>query len=242
MSTGFDNREINQRVTPHLTTIDRDYRTIAVTALDAIERLMNKEELSKDVYSPAKHVLAESCGYPSDPDSERLSELYVANKSLRRFYEVLGNFQFAVLGNESLFSIMENCELFARELDCPNVFLSLNNSYYPFDKSKDASTYSCTSHLMACKVRSAALRCDGKHVYATYSTREIIPPGSSSWQPIYTICPLRHHDTCVGMVVTEGVPTVMRYGFLAFFLTMLAASIEDMRKDKMLKAAAQETS
>ena len=239
--TGFDNREINQRVLPHLTTIDRDYRTIATTALDAIERLMGKEELAKEIFSPAKHVTAESCGYPSDPDSERLGELYVANKSLRRFYEVLGDFQFAVLGNESLFSIMENCELFARDLDCPNVYLSLNDNYYPFDKSKGASTYGSTSHLMACKVRSAASRCDGEHVYASYNTKEILPPGISSWQPIYTICPLRHHDTCVGTVVTEGVPTVMRYGFLAFFLTMLAASIEDMRKDKMLKVAARET-
>lgn len=29
--TGFDNREIGQRATPRITTIDRDYRTIACT-------------------------------------------------------------------------------------------------------------------------------------------------------------------------------------------------------------------
>lgn len=237
MITGFDNRDINQRVTPHLTTIDRDYRTIAATALNTIEQLMNGEELAQEVFSPAKHILAESCGYHYGSDSKRLNELYTANKSLKRFYEILGHFQFAVLGNESLFSILENCEEFARELDCPNVYLSLNDRYYPFDKHADATSYGTTSHLMARKIRDAASRCNGEHMYASYETNKILPSDASFDQPIYTVCPLRHHETCEGIVVTEGVPTVMRYGFLAFFLTMLAASIEDMRKSEILQAS-----
>ena len=232
--TGFDNREINQRVSPHITTIDRDYRTIAATALRTIEELMDGAEVPDQVFSPAKHVLAASCGYPAVPDSERIHALYETNNSLRRFFEVLGRFQFAILSTESLYAILENCELFSREIDCPNVFLSLNERYIDPKSTSDAQTYGPISRLVARKIRSASA-CDGNHVYARYETSRILPSDTPLDQPIYTICPLRYNETIIGYIVIEGVPTVMRYGFVAFVLTMLSAAIENARKGMLLK-------
>lgn len=234
--TGFDNREISQRATPRITTIDRDYRTIAATALDTISKLMNGESLDRQVFSPAKYILSESCRYPNEPDSERLNALYTINNSLKRFYEVLGNFQFAVAGAESLFALLEICELFSRELDCSNVFLSLNGNYYPSEDTATSGTYGAVSHLVARRKRTAALRCNSEHVYASFDTMKLLPPDVPFNQPIYTVCPLRHNQTCMGTLVTEGVPSIMRYGFLAFFLTMIATAIESEHMKELLQA------
>ena len=240
MITGFDNREISRQATPRITTIDRDYRTIAATALDAIERLMAGEELPQQVFSPAKHLMSASCGYPGESDERQMDALVEANRSFKRFYEVLGTYQYAVTGCDSLYTILENCELFTHELDCDNAFLSLNDSYLRFGEGegKDVGVYGPTSHLMVRKDRSPSSTCDREHIYASYPSERLLPPEIPLSRPIYLVCPLRHNDMCVGMVVTEGVPSVIHYGFLAFFLTMLSASIEAARKSRLLRTAA----
>ncbi len=238
MITGFDNRKVGIHATPRITTIDRDYRTIAVTALDTILQLIDGKDLPAKLYSPGMHILTESCGYPStdvaDVDKHESQEL-----SLLSFYETLGNFQAAVMDAEMLFTVLENCEQFVRELNWPNMYLTLNDDYLRAAPSHSAKKYGQTSHLVALSRRSSTLRCDSNHVYATFDSRSILPHEVPLKKPIYTVCPLRHDDTCIGTLVTEGVLPVMHHGFLAFYLTMLSGAIDAVRNSELLRQMCQ---
>ncbi len=142
-----------------------------------------------------------------------------------------------ILEAESLFTILENCEMFARELDCPNVFLSLNGDFVDSDHPEDAKTYGPTSLLVARKGRTTTMRCDGEHVYARYATSTLLPPEVPLDRSLYMVTPLRHNETCVGMLVTEGVPSDTSNGLNAFFLTVLSSSLMAARKSALLQAA-----
>lgn len=236
MVTGFDNRDISRRTTPHITTVDRDYRGIIGTALNTIERLLEGEDFPRKVFSPAKHVLTESCGYQTQPDTSKLEELAEVNERYKGFYEALNDFQSSVLDSDSLYSILENCERFAPQLDCGNMYLSLNDEYMSAKSLTDAQSFGPKSHLVACSQGAISSFCDQRHVYASYVTSALLPPEVSFSKAVYTVSPLRHGETCIGTLVTEGVPSIMSHGFLAFFITALSAALESVRRGELLAA------
>lgn len=232
--TGFDNRDISDRAQPRITTIDRDYATIARTSLDMLEKLMAGEDVPQKVYSPAKHILADSCGYPARSDAERLNDFRDSGNASERFFEVLGNFQFTVLSAKSIYAILENCEQFAQELDCPNVYLTLQDSFLHSDPLLGATAADSVSHLVARKGRVAGMSCDREHVYASYTGNRILPSELTFGGSLYMVSSLRHSEGCIGTIVTEGVPTAVRYGFAAYFLTVLSNALVAAKKSELL--------
>lgn len=240
MVTGFDNREIAQRAVPRVTTIDRDYRTIAATALITLSRLIDGEELPRVVNSPAKHILTESCGYDPGFDAGKLSSRQMRDASLMRFYEALSDYQASLFGTGSLYGILENCERFVRELDCPNVYVSLNDDYLHEGVIDDSCGYGPTSYLVARKGRSLVLSCNADHVYTSFATPRILPHEVAADRSLYLVNPLRLGDAAIGIFVTEGVPDAVRHGFLSFFLTMLSAGIDAAQKRALLRQAREE--
>lgn len=230
---GFDNREISRSVSPWITTVDRDYKTVGSTAPDMLVRLMANEEVDKQEYSPAKHVLTESCGYAGQSNAAREAGLLNADNA--RFGEVFGSFQFAAYGDESLYTLLENCEIFAAKLDCHNAFLVLNEDYLQSNTLDAPASYGSTSLLMACKGRATTLHCNTEHVYASFATRNILPDEVPLHMPIYTVSPLHYNDACIGILVTEGVPVTMTKGLMAYFLTTLACAIEMVRRGNLLR-------
>lgn len=237
MVAGFDNSEIGQTAQPRISTIDRDYRSIAETSLRTLVRLMEGGDVPTQVHSPAKHILAESCRYRTQNDDTHPQGKRAATDDLRRFFSVLAEFQHAVLDANTLYAVLENCEEFAEKLDCPSVCLSLNDSFMCADVPEDATSYAPTSHLVAYKQEGSTLHCDGNHVYAAYATRDILPPEMPSNRHLYMVSPLRHNNICVGTVVTEGVPKSISYGLGAYHLSMLASAIVAARKNELLQAA-----
>ena len=237
MITGFDNRKVRLQAIPHITTIDRDYRTITKTALDVIVELIDGAKLPEKLYSPARHILTESCGYLSK-EAAAAGDVAAAVgvNSHQRFYEVLSDFQCAVMDAMELYTVFENCERFARELDCPNAYVALNDDFLCSRMPGERILYGDESHLVARAGNGITLACDNDHVYLSYETREILPSAAPFDCPVYTISPLRHNDACVGMVVTEGVPSIMSRGFLAFFLNMLSQAIDAVHNIELLRA------
>lgn len=236
MVTGFDNRKVRMQVQPHVTTIDRDYRTIAATALTFILRLIDGRKLPNDVFSPARHILTESCGYEAQqevvPGADEEPE-----DVLEQFYGLLSDFQSAIMDAEELYTVLENCERFAQGIDCENAYLMLNDDYLNSTVTNEATTFGPISHLAARAGTGITRSCDPNHVYETFDTRRLIPTGAPADRPIYTVSALRHNDACIGMVVTEGVPVAMRHGFIAFFLNMLSGGIDAVRNREILRDA-----
>lgn len=233
MVAGFDNRESELGATPHITTIDRDYQNIAVTALDTILSLLEGKEVPAGVSSHARHILAESCGYASPAAQDNLDG---SHEALNGFYEALRDFQLGVLDADSVYAVMECCELVLHMLGCNNVLVSLNDAYLHSATPMDANAYGLISHLMARSSTAVTLPCDREHIYASFATTELLPSEIAFDAPLYVVSPLRHNEACIGMLVTEGVSPVMRHGLLALFLGMLSAAIEIERKNELLRA------
>ena len=237
MVTGFDNREISLRTSPRITTIDRDYFTIGQTAIRTLEQVMAGEELPQRVFSPVRYILAGSCGYPTAYETDIISDIYTLDNSLKQFYEVLKQFQSQVLSADSLETILSDCEQFAAFINCPNVYLCVNDKYLRLDADRSALSYGPVSHLMAKRGSTITRPCDMKHIYTTFLSNRLLPPEVPMDKPVYTVLPLRHNETCIGALVTEGVSPIMQHGFLTFFLTLLSVSIESVQKKKQLQAA-----
>lgn len=237
MVAGFDNNKIGQTATPRITTVDRDYRTIAVTAFDLLMQLMDGQDAPEHAFSSAEHILSESCGYEGQSDADRLSALRVSGTASEQFFDVLADFQRAALDSESLFALLENCELFAHELDCDNISLSLSDTFLNARIPEAAADLCAMSHLVARNMRTEGMRCDAKHVYASHETRAILPPGMPTNSCLYLVSPLVYNDIFLGTMVSDSVPNALRSGFNAFFMTVLAASLVAARKSELLAAA-----
>ena len=237
MVTGFDNREIGLRATPRITTVDRDYETIGRTAIKALLALMEGSTFERFQPSPAKYILAESCGYHNTTESKELmvESLYSMDNALRRFYHVLSRFQPAVLNADTLSEILHECETHFDEMSCRNVYLSINESYLDYDALRAVTTYGATSLLMAHGGEDIGLVYDFKHVYTRFITKQIIPLHVPMDHHVYMVYPLRQGTTCIGTLVTEGVSPILQYGFLTILLSLLSSSIESMRKKEMLQ-------
>ncbi len=235
--TGFDNRQICQFTSPHITTVDRDYQTIGATALKTLMQLMAGGDVPDKTFSPARLVLRESCGYVSQSAAKGSKALLSHATPIERLYDALGEFQSIVLTDDSLYGILENSEIFARKLDCSNVFLSLNDEYLTSVGTSASCVYGKTSHLVACKERVRSLPCNDDHMYTAYETKAILPPQVPFDAPIYTVSSLHRNDACMGLFVTEGVPTDMNCGLNTMFLTVLASAIDAALKTRLLRSS-----
>ncbi len=237
MVTGFDNREVHAHMSPRITTIDRDYRTIAKTAIKTILRALDGEKLPSKVFSPARQVLTESCRYEAESKDAGHVASHAEADSTKDFCKKVGDFQAATLDAEVLYSVLENCEALARELGCPSAYLSLNDDYLDSGVPGGGEEFGKTCRLVAHSGPSLMLPCDGEHVYARYETSRLLPPGVPFDRPLYIVSQLRHGSSSIGMLVTEGVPGVMRQGYLALYINLLSASIDAVRNLELLRTA-----
>ncbi len=235
--SGFDNREISLKASPRITTVDRDYHTVGRTAMEALDALMDGELQPMRITSPARYIFSESCGFQSEAESiDSLAEsLYSIDFALKHFYEVLTNFQPAVLNADTLNDILRECERYFPEVRCPNVYLMLNDEYLEHDAAHAVTAYGAVSLLVAHSGAGVRACCDDSHVYLRFPTRELLPQEVPMSQPVHMVFPLRQGTTCLGFFVTEGVSPILRYGFLTIILTLLAGSIESVRKKEMLQ-------
>ena len=238
MISGFDNREISLKASPRITTIDRDYENIGRTSMEVLSNLMDGKPQRAQVVAPVRYVLAESCGYEEGAETkeELVHDLYSIDAALKGFYHVLTRFQPAVLGADSLQEILGECERYFSAVRCPNVYLTINDNYLEYDAVRAITTYGAYSLLMAHSGRDLNLVYDNGHIYARFLSRHILPLEVPMTAPVYMVFPLRHHTTCIGTLVTEGVSPMMRYGFLTIILTLLSSTIESTRKKEQLQA------
>lgn len=235
MITGFDNREISSATTPRITTVDRDYRTVAITALDALRQLMDGAELPNRLFSPIQYHWRDSCRCENRTKPHSMSDLYKLDNSLKHFYEVVSHFQSDILNATSIRDVLGMCDSYAHEVRCPNVFVTLNDRYMHSEDSS-GTHFGPISHLAVCE-GGIRLEHNERHVYATFLTEQLLPPQIPLDAPLYIVYGLHRNGSGIGTFVTEGLSPIAAHGFLAFALTLLSVAIENARKTRLLTEA-----
>lgn len=235
--TGFDHRDMGLKADPPITTVDRDYRAISQKALDVMAALMDGEDVDDFVPSDARYVLTPSAGYANggESDERAAQELHATDSVLRHFFEVLAKFQPAVLGCDSIQGIIRECERYFGELQCPNVYLTVNEDYLASGAVLTATPYGDFSLLVAHRGDGFEASCDERHVYARFASKEILPPQAVMNNPLYMVYPLRQGTACIGTLVTENASPILGHGFLTIVLTLLSSSIEGALRREVLQ-------
>ena len=237
ITSGFDNRENSLRQTPRITTVDRNYEGIGRLALQTVLDAVAVGELPDKVYSPAKLMLASSCGYADDPahTASMLGRFYDMDYELKRFYDMLSQFQPTVLSADSIDEVLRSCERFFPHFGCDAAYLTLNNRYLEDNGSDQMIPYGSMSLLAAVGGARDGLRKDSNHVYARFPSRKLLPHEVPMGPGFYIVFPLRHNTESVGTMVIEGLPVSVGYGYLTFVLTLLANSLASVRKRLILQ-------
>lgn len=235
--TGFDNREISLRAVPRITTVDRDYEMIGYTAMSALIRRMDGEDIPDRIWSPVQYILSDSCGYGTEPDSgDRMNAAYYSmNSALKQFYEMLSGFQPAVLSAETLSDILHECEQYFPQMGCRNVYLVMNDEYLDYEVTRRNTGYGLKGALAAHWGDSVPAEYDYRHIYERFEIRDLLPPCAPEGRQVYMVFPLRQNTTCIGYVLTDGVSPVQQYGFLSIILTLVSSAIESVRKKEILQ-------
>ncbi|MBR3235040.1 MAG: GGDEF domain-containing protein [Atopobiaceae bacterium] len=237
--TGFDNRAKARNATPRIATVDRDYRGMGCIAFETLMGIMDGREYPQRVLSPARLILSESAGYPYDPYLARglAADLYSTENELYDFLKVLARFQPAMLDAETLPNIMEQCEHFLPTARCKNVYLSLNDDFRKSDLETEHLPYGDTMSFVAYAGNDDVGVCDEWHVYARFPAHALLPPQVELLPTTYMVLPIRHEAACIGVVVTQGLSPIYRYGFLTIILTLMSVFIESTHKREVLERA-----
>ena len=236
--TGFDNRELALSAQPRITSVDRDFETIGRNALMVLVALLEGGKPNAHVASPVRYALAESCGYEGSElgfEEQLAINYHLANTIHRRFFEILARFQPDVMGATSLHEVMVKCERWLPEIRSSQAFLTLNTDYLRDGTTRTKIPYGRDSLLGAVTGLAPAPPCDGHHVYARFSSHEILPPEVAMDRPLYLVYPLRQGLTCIGTLVTAGVAPIVRYGFLGILIDLVANSADSALRREMLQ-------
>lgn len=237
--TGFDNRDIVLKTTPHVTTVDRNYRQVGYTAMETITSLMEGADLPERIICPARYILAESSGHTLDP-------LYVENwavglltmeEELRKFLILLARMQPALLNAQTLKQIMQDCERFLPEMHSSDMEILINDAYLQCEDLTERVSFGNTMSLYAGVGGRATGICDKEHVYARIPSSELISSKTATDPCIYMILPIRHEASCIGVMLAKGIPTFYRYGLLPAILRLLSGFIDGAHKRDVLERA-----
>lgn len=89
-------------------------------------------------------------------------------------YELLCRFQPAVLSSDDLIDILDECERYLPQFDCPKSYLTLNAAYLKDGRAEGEVGYGVLSLLMGVSGTSS-LTCDEQHIYGRFRSSELLP-------------------------------------------------------------------
>lgn len=196
--TGFDNYDMVLKATPHITTVDRDYRSVGYAAMDTLISLMEGEEHPACIAAPMRLVLSESTGHAFDRNEMEswANGMFDMEMALRSFLKLLARMQPALLAARTLGEIMDACERFFSKITSSNIRLLLNDAYLQGEAFVKYVPYGETMSLMACGGDGFVGTRDGEHVYARIPAREVTSFQLGDKPTSYMVLPIRHEAAC----------------------------------------------
>lgn len=235
----FDNRDIVLKATPRVTSVDRNSELVGYTAAKTIAGLIDGAELPARTICPSRYILAESSGYDLDLHyiEDRAYALLAVEEELRAFLKLLDRMQPALLRVQSLPQVMAECERFLPEMHDSDVEILLNDAYLENEELDRHVSYGDTLSLFARVGGRATGACDTAHVYTRIPTSEVIPPSVVNDASIYLVLPFRHEASCIGVMLTKGIPVLYRSGLLPAVLRLVSGFVDGAHRRDVLERA-----
>lgn len=234
--TGFDNIPDAQASDPRLTTVSRDYRSVAVKACQYIIDVANGVKgKTEHEYSPSCSIFSESCGCHECPvDVRAVSEMYhIQSDGVRTLYGLQGT----LLPNlQAASTLQEMLEIFERdavsELQCRWACIALNPDFV-LNYSEDRPYLHYPDRMMLMAIagkKPRGFHADrDTHVYMSFNKNEIIPKGLNDNCRTLVIYPLHDHNQNYGYVALDGLSPLSDNNVLEVILMQIAQIIASVR-------------
>ena len=243
--TGFDNTDIAEYFEPRITSVERDYRTIAETGIQVAVEILEGKRDERPVYCPHELLFTESCGC-GDKNTDQTAtrkRLLQMSQYLRQLYRL--EYELLPVLNEAkdLVEIMPVLEENLAMLQSRNVFIVLNSSFlWNYNENlPEGRAYSDRMVLMTA-TGEAARRFSPEpdsHIYGIFDRKELLPGGLLQDSGMLIFYPLQCSRSVIGYLVMDRMSPVSEFNMLDIILTLLANNI-DMVQEKSVMAGRNE--
>lgn len=229
--TGFDNLNLAEASDPRITTVSRNYAGIAYAAMDLI--LINQEKNAgsqEDMKITGELIRGSSCGCGDyHREIQDIKKKYVnVNLKVKHFYRVYDDIQTMLDHAESLSEIGDIIEKKTRILTGGNVWMVINGDYLDrYANTPAVRHYGDHMYLYAISDGGKHVH-DERHVYETFSRRQILPDAYLAGDRMLEIYPLHYDEIAIGYVVMDGMPRKEEMNFLEVLFALLESAIENI--------------
>ena len=236
--TGFDNIGDAMAYQPRLTTISRDYRNMAYTAMYELKNHI--EGIHTDVEKPDHYapIFSGSCGCH---DNSRTEEELIR----KRFFKMnrfTNNYSRA---QEDMVSRMMDAGTYAEVLDIlesygdmfrvPQVICCSNRTGVEDTGDLGRITgYSDEIGILA-YCGSRHIDHDENHSYGHFSKKEMLPASFVRPGKMYIFYPVHYREYSLGYMVFEGASPAIEYNLLEGTLRFIESVYENMRQKYLLR-------
>lgn len=227
--TGFDNLTLASAVTPRITTINRDYKTITYNALEIALIAKDNPKLTS-FYSPYQIIRGESTNdHIKKQDDLKLKYNYLTQTSYsNRFFESIERLEIMFSNINNFYDLFEIFENEFINYGYKNVYLIMNSDYVD-DLNKDIRVFSDKMYLMGITNNNKP---NDKHIYDVFDKKQVLPAKYKSRYMIYTS--LSNNGAGIGYIAFDGHSNLISINFTAIILKQLGLTIESVRKKQVL--------
>lgn len=234
MISGFDNLEIAQSAMPRITTVDRDYKTIAYMALKTARQLAYGEDVPLFVESPSELVLSESTGHSQNQEEVQqvIRQYFKMVENNNVFFRTEAFFANCFSTMNSFSEIMDCFEEQARRLRGPNIKLVLNEDWMNHQESETKIRRFGNRMILAAD-SGAFQKADDRHIYAIFPKEKLLPQQFRSHARFLIFSSMGNGGPAIGYMVIDGYRTdaVLSYNFIDSIVKTLGLSLELLIKN-----------
>lgn len=229
MISGFDNLEIAQSAIPRISTVDRDYETIAYMALKTARELAEGKDVPLFVESPSQLILSESTGHGQSQEKvqEVIRQYFRMVKNNNVFFRT-DSFFANSFSTVNSFSEMMNCfEEQAGRLESLGIKLVLNEEWMNHLEDSKKIKHFGRQMILAADSRMTQ-EADQNHVYAIFPKEELLPKQFQSDARFLIFSSMGNTGSAIGYMVIDGYNpnALLSYNFIASIVKTLGLSLE----------------
>lgn len=235
--TGFDNIGDAMSFEPRLTTISRDYRQMAYTAMCGLKNQIEGRNC-KSLISGFAPIFAKSCGcYLSNKNDDQLirRRFYRINRFMKNYSQAQEDMVSKMMDVGTYEEVLDILENYGEMFGVKQVICCSNRQFVKDSGNLWKSTsYNDELGILA-YWGDLQIEHDSRHSYGHFSKKEILPDAFVRPGRLYHIYPVHYRECSLGYIVFDGVSPAAGYNLLQGTLRFIESVYENLRQKYLLR-------
>ena len=236
--TGYDDLSVAAAAPVRISTVDRNFPRVAYTAMNTIYNLAEGKEVPQIIHPKEDMIYSSSCGCGDKVNEVTvLKEKYLrANRYVYDYYKLHNGLSVLLDKARSLSDIAKAMEQNADAFQSGAIYVVLNGLYLENFGNTNPIRHYGNKMVMIAMSEPEGLKCDDKHVYATFSRKLLLPEEILNKKKMLQVYSLQAEETCIGYIVTDGFTSKVEFNFLETAFSLLDNAIERVRRASVMES------